>query len=351
MVILVPYSLIGGAVSVGVGAWLVFTDDAAAKSMVPLAAAASVGGLLLADYAAGLLQGAGRVRSGMWIRQSVGLGQSAVAVLMIAAGVRDPGAILAGMAIWAWACGVTGLISAGTTHWVATPRPLRATVTRLAHIGVRTQAIWILLLLNYRVDIGLLGALGSVGETGVYSVAVGFGEAAWLVVNAIVAILLPHLSGIAPTLARDRAATAVRVSVLATTVSAAALTAGLWAFAVPVFGAGFERVPLAFLLLVPGLVMLASFKVLAIYAIGSGETRVVTRLALLGLIANVTANVVLIPPLGSLGAAAASSISYSFIAVWALAWFARFSPPKALAAGTGGASAFRGAPTGIGPHT
>jgi O-antigen/teichoic acid export membrane protein len=104
---------------------------------------------------------------------------------------------------------------------------------------------------------------------------------------------------------------------------AGSLAVGLSVLAVPVFGPAFRTTPLAFNWLVPGLITLAGFKVLATFAIATGQTRPATIFAGIGVAANVTANVVLIPSFGSVGAAAASSISYSFISVLAIWWFLR----------------------------
>lgn len=293
--------------------------------MYATAAAASIGGLLLADYCGGLLQGVGAVSLGMWIRQAVGIGLSVVTIGLVAAGARDPLPVLVGIAVCAWACAAIGSVMV-LRHAAAAGRPAPAAwLRRLAVVGIRIQTVWVLLTLNYRLDMVLLGLLGSVAEVGVYSIAVGFSEVAWFGVNALTAVLLPHLINVDPSIASARTARAARLSIISTVMLSALLALGLWASAVPVFGRGFSRSTAAFVALTPGLVAFSAFKVLAIYGVAAQRVRPVTIMALAGVALNVMANVVLIPRFGSVGAGLASSVSYSAISIVAVLLFLRRS--------------------------
>jgi O-antigen/teichoic acid export membrane protein len=324
LMLLVPYALLVAIAAVVVSAFSGPTVVPLPSTAYAVASAAAIGGLLLADSTGGLLQGMGAVASGMWVRQSVGLGQSVIAIVLVASGSRDVLGILVAFAAWAWCCALAGCVVA----WTRSAGVLSTNggwAARLIGVGLRTQAIWILLLLNYRLDMVLLGALGSVADVGTYSVAVGFSEVAWFGTNAIVAVLLPHLAGLDAETARARSARAFRYSVATTVVLSGVILIGLSAVAVVVFGPAFAVTPVAFEALIPGLIMLAGFKVLATFAIATGQTRAATMLTLIGVIVNVVANVALIPLLGSVGAAAASSISYSLVSVLAIVWFLRTS--------------------------
>jgi O-antigen/teichoic acid export membrane protein len=287
-------------------------------------AASSIGGLLLADYSGGLLQGIGEVTAGMWVRQAVGIGWSIVAICLLLAGVSDPMPILAGMAGWAWACAGAGCVMV-VRRPSAAPRVTGVWLGRLTIVGARTQVIFILLMLNYRLDMALLAALGSVADVGVYSIAVGFSELAWFGVNALGAVLLPHLASAGEGVAATRTASAIRLSIGSTAVLSGLVALGLWVAAVPLFGAGFQQSTAAFVALAPGLVAFAGFKILATYSIAIRCTRPITLMALGGVVLNVAANLLLIPRFGSVGAALSSSVSYGVVSILATVWFSRRS--------------------------
>ncbi len=303
--------------------WVSGASGGGPSPAIVLAATASIGGLLLADAAGGLLQGIGRVRAGMWLRQAVGLGQSTTAIVLILFGVPVVLPILVAIALWTWGCGGAGIVliyrAPSTDRRVARDRWW----AKLVQVGIRSQFIWILLMLNYRQDVALLGALGSVADVGVYSVAVGFSEVAWFGVNALVGVLLPHLSAVEPNLAAARAARSIRASIAATLALSLVVLLGSYMLAARIFGEGFARTDVVFAALIPGLVTLAAFKIVAVYAVASRRVRVPAGLAAFGLLLNLGCNFLLIPPLGSLGAGISSSVSYSVIAFGALVWFIR----------------------------
>jgi O-antigen/teichoic acid export membrane protein len=284
------------------------------------AAAASIGGLLLADYAGGLLQGRGRVAAGMWIRQAVGIGHALAALLLIAAGVGEPFTILLLMATWAWACGAVGILLVVRTRHVGGPseRSASGSLRRLLGFGIRSQAVWILLLLNYRLDLVLLGALGSLEEVGVYSVAVGFAEVVWFGANAVISILLPHLAGVDAALVASRTTAALRAAIVSTAVLAVVCSIGLALLAEPLFGPEFAAAPIALAVLAPGLVAMSGFKVFAVHSVATHRTSLAIALAAAGVTLNVVLNIVLIPPFGGVGAALASTVSYTAISAVAL---------------------------------
>jgi O-antigen/teichoic acid export membrane protein len=284
----------------------------------------SIGGLVASDCCAGVLQGANRVSQGMWLRQAIGLGYSAIAFCLVLAGFRSLSGILWCMAAWSWACSLVGSVLVLRSAGVASVESPKWAM-RLLKFGVRTQAIWVLLALNYRLDMALLASLGSLNQLGVYSIAVGFTEVAWLGANALSAVLLPHLSNVEPGVAFLRAARGLRMAASSTLLFASAVGIGLWLLAVPVFGSGFAGTTVAFFALIPGLVALAAFKIVAIHEIAMHRIAQPIALAGMGVVVNVVANVLLIPRLGPVGAALSSSLSYTSIAVVAVCSFHRRS--------------------------
>lgn len=80
-----------------------------------------------------------------------------------------------------------------------------------------------------------------------------------------------------------------------------------------------EAVPML-LALLPGVVAYIAVKVLAAYLVGVGRLRITVIVSLIGLIATLALDFTLIPRLGAVGAAIASSVSYSLSAVVTVRW-------------------------------
>lgn len=74
------------------------------------------------------------------------------------------------------------------------------------------------------------------------------------------------------------------------------------------------------LALLPGVVAYIAVKVLAAYLVGVGRLRITVIVSLIGLIATLALDFTLIPRLGAVGAAIASSVSYSLSAVVTVRW-------------------------------
>jgi O-antigen/teichoic acid export membrane protein len=87
---------------------------------------------------------------------------------------------------------------------------------------------------------------------------------------------------------------------------------GHWAI-VSVFGRPFEGAYPALVLLLPGFVALALQSLLGQYFASRGFPNFVSFYWLIGLIVNVTLNLLLVPRFGLLAAAASSSVGYSVV--------------------------------------
>jgi O-antigen/teichoic acid export membrane protein len=92
-----------------------------------------------------------------------------------------------------------------------------------------------------------------------------------------------------------------------------------------VYGSQFADAGVALRLIIPGVVAYSVVAVLSRYLSGRGRPGTGTLILLLGLATNVVANLILVPRLGILGAALASSLSYGLTALVMLAVFVRVS--------------------------
>jgi O-antigen/teichoic acid export membrane protein len=195
---------------------------------------------------------------------------------------------------------------AGVVGWRVSPALLREQVS----FGGRTVVGSIAERIHFRADAFLLTALVSVGTTGIYSVAQGLAETIWYLPSAFGLVLFSR--AVRPGTDSSVIASAMTRSMLALIVTGAV---PLW-LAAPtlielVYGAPFREAGVAFQLMLPGVVAYSIVAVLSHYVIARGAPGKVAAVLIVGLAVNLTANVLLIPALGMIGAAVSVSISYS----------------------------------------
>ncbi len=178
--------------------------------------------------------------------------------------------------------------------------------------------------LQFRADAFLVNLLLGLTATGVYSVAAGLAETLWYVPNALGVVMFSRAvsrgsdaAGVASALTRSTLALAVVLSVP---------VALLAPFLVEtVYGSEFIAAAFALQALLPGVVAYSVVAILSQYVVGRGSPGAYTVVLLLGLATNLAANLVLIPALGIIGAAVASSLSYGLTALLTVAIFRRIS--------------------------
>ncbi len=91
------------------------------------------------------------------------------------------------------------------------------------------------------------------------------------------------------------------------------------------YGPPFREAGLALQVMLPGVVAYSVVAILSHYIIASGAPGTATAVLLVGLAVNLAANLVLIPQLGMVGAAASASISYATTAALTVIAFSRLS--------------------------
>ncbi len=180
--------------------------------------------------------------------------------------------------------------------------------------------------LNYRLDVFVVSYLLGSEQVGLYTLAVGVAQLVWLISNAVAVVLLPRVAASGGA-TRENAATTARATRLTLCVSLA--MAGALGAARPllplVYGEAFQRSIAPFLWLLPGVLSFAVVGVIASYIAGIGKPQVNLAIALVGVSFTLALDLLLIPRLGIVGAAIASTISYSVSAVLSLSYFSRQS--------------------------
>lgn len=187
--------------------------------------------------------------------------------------------------------------------------------------GIKSHALLLINFLNYRIDMLLLKHFSDDTAVGYYSLAVGMAELMWLAPNAAVA---PLFAGVAQSEAADRSIITLRTVRWSLIFLLVLAVAGILLgrpFIGLLYGKEFLPSYLPFLGLLPGICLFPIFKLLTVDLAARGYPGYGTIASAVALVTNVVVNVLLIPRLGTLGAALSSSISYSFMAVISLVFF------------------------------
>lgn len=222
-------------------------------------------------------------------------------------------AVTAGGIAWSMA-------RAGVVGWSINPRLLLDQLS----FGGRTVAGTLAERLHFRANTFLLNALVGVGATGVFSVALGLAETLWYLPTSFGLVLFSRA-------VRGGREGAYIASAMTRTMLALMLVAAvpLW-FVAPslvelAYGPAFREAGVALQILLPGVLAYSVVAVLSNPLIAWGAPGRVTAVLAAGLVANLTANLLLIPQLGMNGAAVASTISYTLTAAAMLLLYRRLS--------------------------
>ncbi len=178
--------------------------------------------------------------------------------------------------------------------------------------------------LQFRADAFLVNLLLGLGATGVYSVAAGLAETLWYIPNALGLVMFSR--AVAPGSGAARVASALTRSTLALAILLSVPVALFAPFVVEsMYGREFAPAAFALQALLPGIVAYSVVAILSQYIVGQGSPGAYTLVLLVGLGANIAANLVLIPAFGITGAAVASSLSYALTALLTVTVFRRLS--------------------------
>jgi O-antigen/teichoic acid export membrane protein len=201
-------------------------------------------------------------------------------------------------------------------------------IREMVTYSLRVYAYNMSVFLNQRVDLLLLNVFRvSPAVIGVYDVAVSLAERFWTFSRAVSIVIFSRIAALeGDEEARNRLTTVVVRYVLWGTLLVGIVLYGVaeWAI-VLIFGVEYGGAAMAFRLLLPGIVMLNVGFIISNDISGRGKPQQVVMQSLFGLVVNVLVNLVLIPRLSIAGAALASSISYTAIAVLTIITFSRLT--------------------------
>jgi O-antigen/teichoic acid export membrane protein len=169
---------------------------------------------------------------------------------------------------------------------------------------------------SYRVDAYLIAFIMTDAATalGYYSLAVGLAEIVFFFPRAVSTLYFPHVAG-SPRQESDlQVAATSRVTLLVTGISALLMAPAATLMIILILPAYVPALPALYLLL-PGVVAFSVTFVVNGYLTGIDRPGITSTVSLVSLVANVIANLILIPRFGIAGAASASLFSYSLSSV------------------------------------
>ena len=264
------------------------------------------------------------------------IGQSVLMVVLIVglvgiAGLGVTGAVIATIVV-AVATALATLIelrrSIAADPEDATRRPVR--IRELGSFGAKIYPASLAGFFGYRADVFMLSALlGDARAIGLYTLGVSLAELTFFVPDAVSTVFFPRVAGMERESADQTVVTVTRFTVLITLIATLALIPAAF-LAVNVVLPDFRDSLPAFLILLPGIICLTVAKVLASYVGGLGIPLRVAVASGSALAVNIVANLLLIPPLGIMGAAVASLISYTLNASLLLIIASRLSRREPL---------------------
>ena len=187
--------------------------------------------------------------------------------------------------------------------------------------GLKSHIGRVMLLGNYRLDQWILGGIAGATELGLYSVAVAFAEALFLLPTALSAVQRPDLVRASESEAVRRTAFIFRGSLVITLAGALLLVLLAPVLVLKLFGDEFEGSIVDLRILALG-----AFGIVALKQIGNALTaRQLPTRASFGIgfafVATIVLDILLIPKFSGVGAALASSISYTLGGLLILALF------------------------------
>jgi O-antigen/teichoic acid export membrane protein len=199
----------------------------------------------------------------------------------------------------------------------------RALVRRALGMGARYHIGSTSLFLLLRADILILNALTSTVVVGLYAVAVSLVELTRVTADSIAQVLLSQqMDG------DSESAAALTVRVTRLNALLALGSVGLMCATAPlliplVYGPAFSGSVGPLLALAPGLIALATTRMISGFLLRLQRPLLRSGTALIALALNVGLNVVLIPRYGIIGCAIASSVGYGALSAMHTAWFLR----------------------------
>jgi O-antigen/teichoic acid export membrane protein len=179
-------------------------------------------------------------------------------------------------------------------------------------MGILFAISFLIIQLNYRVDILLLKELSTIDEVGYYSLGVSIAEKLWQLPLAIGIVLMTRAANSTDQEAINHTTgRLVRISFLAGIIASAFLFL-LSPWLIPwIWGQTFQSSVSVIRYILPGILFISIYRVLSSRLSGIGLPQISIYVFLPSLILNVLLNLWWIPDYGAMGAVVATNVSYT----------------------------------------
>jgi O-antigen/teichoic acid export membrane protein len=202
-------------------------------------------------------------------------------------------------------------------------RPTFALARRMAAYGTRGQVGGLMLQLNLRLDFVILSALTGPAVVGVYAVGSKFAELIKVGTLALGYVLYPQFARELPDRAAKRARRLIPRAAMLSAAAAVPLFLAAGVIIGFMYGKAFHGAILPARIILAGLVVDGIAGVVTGFLYGVGRPGLNSWALGAGLVFTVLLDVLLIPPMGSTGAAIASATAYTTTTVALLVFFTR----------------------------
>ncbi len=202
------------------------------------------------------------------------------------------------------------------------PRLLRETIfqSSMIHLGM------ILLFLHLRIDVFLLRGIAGTAALGIYSLSVVLAETAMHATDGLSIALVPRQLKNTIADAGRQVVRMARFNILTGLLVAAAWAASGWLVLPLLYGKEFEAAYPPLLLLLPGMIAFGVQRLTGPVVLRAGRSDLLALFNGAGLAVTVALDLLLIPALGPVGAALASSVSYILSTALFVGWTMRLVP-------------------------
>lgn len=177
--------------------------------------------------------------------------------------------------------------------------------------------------LNYRVDMYILAFFLSARQVAFYGVATSIAEVAWYIPNSVGTVLFPRLTNAPIQEVHQITAKVCRNTLILTGAVVAGLLALGWYFVPLVYGSAYRATVPPLLILLPGVMAMVIYKVLARDFNSRNQQQIPILTAAIALTLNACLDLLLIRRWGVAGAAVASTTGYTAAGIVLLIFFVR----------------------------
>lgn len=281
---------------------------------------------VFSSYVRYVLLGAQRIKEFNYVQiaqSALFLGFVALALLGLRAGIT--GAIVAALFSWLVADLLVFRFALRVSGGIDL-KPNGTYIKRATTYGIQAHLSNILGFLNYRVDMFLVNGFLGPSAVGLYSVGVGMVEKLWMISKAASTVLFPRVAAESEEQRRKEFTPLVARTVLWTTALGALILAFVARWIVLLlYSEAFLSAVGALQALLAGVVALSAGRVLSNDIAGRGRPILNTYRGLITVVTNILLNVLWIPRYGIVGAAWASTVSYTVSFLTALFFYCRLS--------------------------